>query len=119
MKFFAGLVLAAIAVAGAASESTNMLNLDPKTLTRVDPDMIRGPGPAVPTENIPNVELAGSNNGNYYTIDPHSLPTQDPKYLEGLGPVTPAGDHPKLRKTVDELANQPNATAPPTLYRID
>ncbi|KAK1935737.1 hypothetical protein P3T76_010432 [Phytophthora citrophthora] len=129
MKFSAVLVLAAFAVAGAASESTNMLTLDPNTLTRVDPDMIRGPGPAVPAGDNPNVkkemdELAGSNNGNYHTIDPHSLPTMDPKYLERLGPMTPTGNNPKLRKPVDEWATTsgtPDATktAPPTLWRID
>eukprot|EP00644_Phytophthora_capsici_P011699 jgi/Phyca11/19630/fgenesh1_pg.PHYCAscaffold_50_\ len=120
MKFSAGLVLAAIAVAGAASESTNTLTVDPKTLTRVDPDMITGLGPAVPAGNNPKIkkamdELAGSGSGNYYTIDPHSLPTMDPKYLEGLGPqVVPGmpgyGKNEKANKAWEEFTKKEGAT---------
>ncbi|KAL3670696.1 hypothetical protein V7S43_003884 [Phytophthora oleae] len=118
MKFSAGLVLAAIAVAGATAESTSTLTVEPKTLTHVDPDMIMGLGPAVPAENNPKVkkamdELAGSHDdsssGSYYTIDPHSLPTVDPKSIIGLGPAVIPG-MPGYGKAWEEFTKQEGAT---------
>ncbi|KAG2773996.1 hypothetical protein JG687_00015957 [Phytophthora cactorum] len=107
MKFTAGLVLAAVAVAGVSAESTT--TVDPKTLTRVDPATIIGLGPAVPAGNNPKIkkameELAGPHSAsgsgsNYYTIDPRTLPTENPAYLQGPGPQVPIKDHRQLSST--------------------
>ncbi|KAK1935736.1 hypothetical protein P3T76_010431 [Phytophthora citrophthora] len=123
MKFSAGLVFVAVAVAGAASESTNTLTVDPKTLTHMDPDMITGLGPVVPAGNNPKVkkamdELAGSNSGNYYTIDPHSLSTVNPSNIIGLGPqVVPGmpgyGKNEAANKAWEEFTKQEGATTNP------
>ncbi|KAG7382716.1 hypothetical protein PHYPSEUDO_004407 [Phytophthora pseudosyringae] len=100
MNFAAGLVLAAVAIAGASAESTNTLNVDPKTLT--------GLGPQTPAGDNPKMkkameELAGSHkdsgSGSYYTIDPRTLPTENPAYLNGLGPQVPLKDHRQLGST--------------------
>ncbi|POM73469.1 hypothetical protein PHPALM_9686, partial [Phytophthora palmivora] len=126
MKFTAGLVLAAIAVAGASAESTNTLTVDPNKLTRVDPATIVGLGPAVPAVGLgpavpagddPKIkkameQLAGSHKdsgsgSNYYTIDPRTLPTQNPAYLQGLGPQVPIKDHRQLEST-NTLTVNPN-----------
>ncbi|KAF4038364.1 Kazal-type serine protease inhibitor domain [Phytophthora infestans] len=114
MKFTAGIVLAAIAVAGVSAEST--ITVDPKTLTHVDPASIIGIGPVVPAGNDPKMkkameQLAGSHSasgsGNYYTIDPRTMPTQNPAYLEGLGPQMPVKDLPKESST-NTLQIDPN-----------
>ncbi|KAG6941496.1 hypothetical protein JG688_00018640 [Phytophthora aleatoria] len=91
MKFTAGLVLAAVAVAGVSAGST----------TAVDPATNIGLGPAVPTGNKSMIkkameELAGphsvsGSDSNYYTIDPKTLPKFDPKFGFGLGPAVLPG----------------------------
>ncbi|GMF21333.1 unnamed protein product [Phytophthora lilii] len=128
MKFVAGFVFAAVAVAGASAESTNTLTVDPATLTHVDPNMLTGLGPAVPAGNNPKLKKAmesleghhASSSGSYYTIDPRNLPTENPAYLEGLGPQTRAS--PETKKAMDELASKgstttldTSATSTPTL----
>ncbi|KAG6618540.1 Elastase inhibitor [Phytophthora cinnamomi] len=94
MKFTAGLLFAAIAVAGVSAESSKTQTVDPSTLTHVDPSTITGLGPAVPGNN-PKVkkgmeDLAGSHD-NYLTIDPKTLPTGNPANIIGLGPALRPG----------------------------
>ncbi|OWY98447.1 hypothetical protein PHMEG_00030787 [Phytophthora megakarya] len=114
MKFTAGLVLAAVAVAGAAAESTPTM----------DPKMIEGLGPMTPAGDNPKLKkamesLAGSHDSssssNYYTIDPKTLPTMDPKYIGGLGPaVLPGmpgwGKNEKANKAWEEFQKQDGST---------
>ncbi|KAH7459524.1 Extracellular protease inhibitor 1 [Phytophthora ramorum] len=121
MKFAAGIVLAAVAVAGVSAESTNTFKVDPNTLSHVDPKTIEGLGPQTPAGDNPKLKkamdsLAGSTSGSYYTIDPRTLPTENPAYLGGLGPQVPIENHRQLKASgnTNTLTVNPN-----TLSQVD
>ncbi|OWY90464.1 hypothetical protein PHMEG_00041397, partial [Phytophthora megakarya] len=127
MKFTAGIVLIAVAVAEAAAESTNTLTTNPNTPT-VNPKMVEGLGPQTPAGDDPKIKHAmdlltgshvSSSGSNYYTIDPKSLPTNNPQWPDwksewGLGPAiipqegaSTDGTHRQLEST-NTLTTDPN-----------
>ncbi|POM74022.1 protease inhibitor Epi7 [Phytophthora palmivora] len=114
MKLTAVLVLAAVAVAGASAESSNMVTFDPNTFTRVDPATIADRRPHIPvgsndkfTWEVSGPHKDSGSGSNYHTIDPRTLPTQNPAYLQGLGPQVPIKDHRQLEST-NTLTVNPN-----------